>query len=298
MFHHPVIQDEWREETVAPFDELMLTWNGSRPPTGHYSIYVSLKTDKWSPYLLYASWGKDLQSSFLSALEGCPFRVYQDVVELKNGGKATGFQVKIVPENGAELHHLRSLHVFINGGDSSEKNVDLDSIYLNVNGLSQITLPHPRAKDLCSPTSTTAAVRYLLNQDSLDPVLFAERSRDQGFDIFGNWVLNVAESSSVLGPAWDCWVGRLTGFGDIYERLCQKIPVVVSVRGPLVGSALPYAKGHLLVVIGYDALHEKVLCMDPAFSSDEKTHVSYPLRDFVEAWERRGRIAYCWSCAK
>jgi hypothetical protein len=78
----------------------------------------------------------------------------------------------------------------------------------------------------------------------------------------------------------------------------QNTPVIASVRGPLPGSALPYAKGHLLVVTGFDAETQNVLCMDPAFPSDAATQTAYPIADFVAAWNRRGNIAYIFACIK
>lgn len=299
MFHNQIVKDEWREENIDPFNELILTWNGSRPILGNYEIYVSVKTEDWSPYLLYASWGSDFQSSYLSTLEDCPVRVYQDAVEVLKGEKATGFQIKIVGENGAELESLRSVHVFTNNlrQSSLENGSFSEFILLDVQGLSQRILPHPRALDLCSPVSTTSVVRYLSKNKDLDPISFAQRSWDKGFDIFGNWVLNVVEASSLLGEHWNCWVERLSGFEEIYAKLLEKTPVVVSVRGPLVGSALPYAKGHLLVVIGFDPLTQNVLCMDPAFPNNIETLVSYPLKDFLDAWGRRGFISYIF-CSK
>ncbi len=71
--------------------------------------------------------------------------------------------------------------------------------------------------------------------------------------------------------------------------------MIVSVRGPLINSATPYARGHLLVVIGFNPEKGEVICMDPAFPTDEKTHVRYPLADFLQAWERRGNLAYLFS---
>lgn len=297
MFHVEQVQNEWREEKIAPFNELMLTWNGKRPHQDQYRIYVSLKTDDWSPYLLYAIWGQDQQSSFSRVADASSVRVYQDAVEVLNGYTATGFRIKIESEKGASLDGLYSLHVYTSGNQEKRKQKrGLDrSCCLDVEGLSQRVLSHPRCMDLCSPTSTTAVVRFLLNANDLDPVFFAERVRDIGFDIYGNWVLNVAESSHLLGPSWNCWVERLDGFADIYEKLQQNTPVVVSVRGPLPGSALPYAKGHLLVIRGFDAENQRVLCMDPAFLSNEETLVSYPLKEFEEAWGRRGFLAYVYS---
>jgi hypothetical protein len=109
--------------------------------------------------------------------------------------------------------------------------------------------------------------------------------------------LNVAEASHHLGNQWMCWVERLNGFQDIYDRLIQNTPVIVSVRGPLPGSAQPYAKGHLLVVKGYDPSEKKVLCMDPAFPDEKSTLISYDLEDFITAWQRRGKIAYLFSAS-
>jgi hypothetical protein len=35
--------------------------------------------------------------------------------------------------------------------------------------------------------------------------------------------------------------------------------------------------------------------MDPAFPADHQTHVRYPLPEFLEAWNRRGRVAYIFT---
>ena len=69
----------------------------------------------------------------------------------------------------------------------------------------------------------------------------------------------------------------------------------VSQERPLQGSALPYTQGHLMVVIGFDAVNERVLCMDPAFPTNKETLTSYPLQDFIVAWSRRGFIAYIFE---
>ncbi|HEV8052168.1 MAG TPA: C39 family peptidase, partial [Parachlamydiaceae bacterium] len=98
-----------------------------------------------------------------------------------------------------------------------------------------------------------------------------------------------------LGKKWHCWVQHLTGFDDIHARLRANMPVVVSVKGPLSGSALPYSEGHLLVVKGYNHKEKQVICMDPAFADNESTNVSYDLDDFMKAWSKRGCIAYIFE---
>ena len=272
-----------RQENVLPFDELILSWNADRPSAGNYQIYVSVKTDDWSPWQLYASWGADGQSSCLSSI---------DTLDLPNGQKATGFQVKTVPAEG-----IRSIHVYTNGAKTKEAQQNIPyttPVSLAVPGLSQMALDHTRADSLCSPTSTTAVTRYLSNRP-INAIDFAQKVWDSGCDIFGNWPFNVAQAAAELGPAWECWVERLDGFDEIYRRLHQGTPVVVSIRGPLPGSAQPYAQGHLIAVVGYDPEQNRVLCMDPAFPSDEETRVSYDLLDFLQAWNRRGRVAYIFD---
>jgi hypothetical protein len=298
MHQKPPIAQEWKEENLPPFDELMLSWNAIRPIEGRFLFYVSVKTDEWSPWLLYAAWGSDEQSSFLNTAEESPVKVYQDALEVLNGEKATAFQIKIIAEGSVMLDRIHALHVYTNGSEEQElQPLDscLDPIYLQVPGLSQMTVEHPRHKDLCSPTSTTAVIRYLSEDYTIDPISFAQNVWDSGFNIFGNWVFNVANASAYLGSQWECWVERLNGFEHIYQYLSQGTPVVVSVRGPLPGSAQPYATGHLIAVIGYDPLNEKVICMDPAFPTDIETHVFYDRSDFVEAWSRRGNIAYVFN---
>lgn len=292
------IAKEWKEEDLRPFSELIISWNAVRPTSGKLHFYVSVKTDEWSPWLAYASWGTEEQSSDSSGVPGSPVTVYQDTLTVAEGKQATGFQIKVVAEGDAYLEHVRGLHVYINSDKAQgpqELVSNLPPVHLKVSGLSQMALDHVRHADLCSPTSTTAVTRYLTRDPSIDPVDFAQKVWDARFDIFGNWVFNVAQASTYLGGKWDCWVERLRGFESIHHYLQKGTPVVVSIRGPLTGSALPYAKGHLVVVVGYDPLEKKILCMDPAFPSNEETHVAYDSSDFILAWSRRGNLAYIFS---
>lgn len=298
MIHQRQVEKGWREENLCPFNELMISWNAPRPKLGNYLFYVSVKIDGWSPWLLYASWGSDGQRSFSRKTSAAPVEIYQDALFVLDSQMATGFQIKAISEDSAELPSISQFHVYINSDqiEGVEQRINYSlSIQLPLEGISQMALNHPRYEDLCSPTSTTAVVRYLLNDNKVDPSFFARHVWDSGFDIYGNWVFNVAQASVELGASWNCWVERLRGFDPIYQSLHEGIPTIVSVRGPLQGSALPYDKGHLMVVVGYDAEQRKVICMDPAFSSNAQTCVSYDFLDFVQAWQRRGKIAYVFD---
>lgn len=284
----------WQEDSVDPFDEMIISWCAPRQgKKGAYHIYARVKTDEWSPWFLYATWASTWQSSYQKEEEG--ICVYQDALEVIKNKKATGFALKIETEGEMREDDISSLYIYTNSPEFSTLVFEeKESICLPVPRSSQVILNHPRNMSLCSPTATASVISYLTGR-RIDPLLFAHAVWDQGFDIYGNWVFNAAEASQLLRGWGDCYVQRLADFETIYKQLKKNIPVVVSVRGPLPGSAAPYASGHLLVVRGYDKESESVLCMDPAFGSNEETYVSYQLADFLAAWKRRGYIAYIFT---
>jgi hypothetical protein len=263
---------------------------------GHWAFLIRLFQNEWSPWLKLAEWGLDRQRTFSAESEGV--KVYQDVAYPKTG-YCTGYEIRVTAEEGASLQSLHTITA--SGCDLSQIGIQdpgpLASIsLLSIPAQSQIVLLHPRSRDLCSPTSTAAAMNYLLKSRSIDPVVLAEAVRDQGFDIYGNWVLNTAAAYDLLGGKFPTHVARLSGFGQIHEELMKGRPVVVSVKGALPGAPLPYNHGHLIFVTGYDGERRRVLCMDPGFDASEKTLTSYPLEDFLEAWTfRRKNLTYLFG---
>jgi len=304
LMHRSLLEDEkqnntfvWEETQLKPFDELIVSWDAERPANGSYLIQVSLLTSEWSPWLDYAFWGACDQYTFKQLLSDQGIQVYQDTIELQNN-QAIGFRIRILANEGASLDGFRALH--ISATDLKTHAIEIVplenvSVNLSVTGFSQIALPDERSLRLCSPTSTTAVVNFLSGTLNLSPIEFANAVVDSAFDIYGNWVLNTAQASHKLGKPWHCLVARLTTFSQVIDQLMKGYPVVVSIRGPLVGSARPYESGHLVVVTGYDSESQEVFCMDPAFPTDDLTSVKYPLNEFLTAWGRRKGIAYIFD---
>lgn len=305
VFHYYPQLDEsehvhvWEGYPDQPFNKMIVSWNAHRPIDGDIIVSVMLKIeDDWSPWMNYMQWSSHGQTSFNSSYEQAHVKVYQDVVEMLDGHCATGYRVRLYTTGQDNLSLLWGLHVSTKSHlkkSVSKIETPTELMNLNVPAISQMTLPHPRFTDLCSPTSTSAVVQYLLKSEEVDPVGFSSLVWDRGFDIYGNWVLNVAQASHELGSKWQCWVAYLDGFEDILQSLKKKIPVVVSVRGPLLDSPCPYTNGHLLVVKGFNPQSGEVLCMDPGFPYDEDTRYGYPYADFVAAWQRGGQVAYLFE---
>lgn len=288
----------WEETKLDPFDDVVVSWEAERPKVGSYLIQLSLDIAGWSPWFDYALWSAHSQHTFMKSLPEAGIQVFQDTVEVLGGKKASGLKIRVMAQDGASLEKFRALSISAIDRSKhavSAKHSDHDSIELDISGISQVALPDDRRMRLCSPTSTTAVIRFLSRSSDLMPLKFADSIFDSAFDIYGNWILNTAQASHELGGAWRCYVSRLNSINPILDQLHKGYPVVVSVRGPLKGSPLPYESGHLLVVKGYDAKSQQVCCMDPAFPTNELTHVAYDLNDFLTAWGRRFGMAYIFD---
>jgi len=286
----------WQVEETAPFDELLLSWNAKRPEKGDLLFLVRVKTSGWSPWMQYADWGVDGQSSFSEKHPDFSVEMFQDTLSTSKV-PATGFAIKAIAQNGAGMAGLDALHVTTSDikAFQREKNGPhpLSTVMIPaILGQSQMLLNHPRCKDMCSPTSTSTVVNFLLGKKAIDPVAFAGRVKDLGHDIYGNWALNVAEAYHHLRGRYFCRIERLSGFAALHSYLMKNLPVVVSVKGELSGAPKAYDAGHLMVVIGFQEKEQKVCCIDSAHGASEKTIVSYPLEDFLKAWGTRKHLAY------
>jgi Peptidase_C39 like family len=288
---------EWESTTNIPFNELIVSWNANRPTQGDYDIFISIKQEEWTSWMKFASWGSSGQQTYERQSFDGSIVIYQDTLELK-GNPANQFRIRVASQGGANLTNFKTLYAsFANSQSLNELQHTCEnlSVFLPVSGLSQMTLNHASCGHMCSPTSTTAVIRYLQPAKSLDPLHFAQQVWDKGFDIYGNWIFNSAQAYVELEGLYNTWVARLTGLNELIQYLLTGTPVVVSVREPLPGSAVPYTTGHLIVVCGYDSATRKIACMDPAFSQDSQTLVQYDVDDFLKAWQRRGYIAYLFA---
>lgn len=300
---HPVtetgVQAIWEETNVSPFNELIVSWNALRPKRGLYRLLVSLKTENlWTPWLRYAEWGAAGQKTFASKSARSLAASHQDIIALSEGHLADGFRIKVEALQQTTLERFDTLYACASNLQKFDipKLPSLDPIKLPLESLrSQMALKHPRHKDLCSPTSTCMAIDFLLKKRAADPLEFAAKVHDSGFDIYGNWVLNIAESYHRLSGRYHCRVARLPHFAELHRHLRQNLPVVVSVRGPLPNAPFPFTQGHLLLVFGWDPAGQRVFCADPAHPTDSDTPTAYPIRDFLAAWGRRKNLSYLFS---
>ena len=293
MFAAPV-EYVWHQEVQEEIGELLFSFNALLPAQGYYYFYLRVRSGGWSDWQYIAAWGDSFRGTVVTENEFFSFA--SDTLTAKTPYDA--FEVKVCTLHGASLRNIKHLYAATCIGlpqSTLQGAEQFKSVQLPCTpGYSQMVLDHPRHKDLCSPTSVTNVLAYLLNEP-IAPLLVASIAHDDTADIYGNWMLNAAAAYAVSGGKCPCHVQRLSGFAEVIELLTLGRPVVVSIKGPLPGSATPYANGHLMMVYGYDAATQEVLCIDSAFPTDEGTRVRYKLNDFLQAWARRGNLAYVFS---
>lgn len=285
---------------VAPFTQLIFSWNAFRPLQGLFTFYVKVRnaqTKGWSGWHKMIDWGNGVQRSYVSKSDGVA-QYFHVRLEVASGTKADAFSIKVEGHDNADLSLISSCAVCC--ADFSlfahEKQDVLAPLLSSVKisgvpRLSQFEVDHPRNDGLCSPTSCTMLVRYLTKKP-LDPLAFADGALDNGLDQFGSWPFNMAHAFMACQGTARFIVARLNSFRGIHQRLEKGIPVVVSVRGTISGAPKSYPSGHLLVVVGYDKDTKQVICHDPAAPCADEVEKQYALSDFLAAWERSKRLSY------
>ena len=295
----------FKKEGISCFSQLVVSWNALRPIQGYYTFSGKIrdaKTKQWSPLHTMIDWGAEVQRSYLSRKGGTTHYAYVRM-ETEKEHLADGFCITVTAHEGASLCDIHSLAASVSDftqfkPESVDTYTNYPSIFIKeVPKVSQFTLDHPEKDGLCSPTSTSMLVSYLTKKQ-VDPVLFAQAVYDDGLKKYGSWPFNTAHAYEQTEGKVLFAVARLNNFGMLHQLLKKGMPVVVSVRGALEGALLPYANGHLLVVIGYDAQSKKVICNDPATQEGNDVMRSYPLASFMSAWERSHRLAYVGEIKK
>lgn len=300
--HNPESRDKaelhFIKEDIPSFTQLIFSWNARRPAKGHFSFWVSArnsKTKQWGTWHRMIDWGAGIQKSHLS--KSNYFSRYHHVrLEIPNG-TADAFKIRIMAHENVEFSHLKAFAVALanfNNFQAEEAHdlTHLKSVHISgVPKFSQFLLDHPKNDTLCSPTSCSMLSSFLLGQE-VNPIEFAQQVYDEGLDAFGSWPFNMAHAFELCKGEFWFFTARLNSFVRLHQRLQKGVPVVVSVRGPLEGGALPYKHGHLLVVVGWDAKKQEVICHDPAFKTIKEVVQRYSAKEFLTAWERSKRLAY------
>lgn len=289
------------ERQVAPFNQLLVSWNALEPARGYLRFYLQIfdeNNKQWASYKMY-EWGKGVKRSFLQAdtgsaakyvhvrFEGVPHQLYKK------------FRIRVQALEGADIHQVKNVSVCAYNLDNFVSEIDKkiitkqERVYLaDVPCISQMFDEYPDSAGWCSPTSVAHVIEYYTKK-RLDIVSFASQVYDSGLGMQGSWPFNTAQAFCYL-PDFLCYVTRLSSVADLLTFVMHNHPVIVSIQcaQPLMGAPKAYDKGHLITVVGFDMSKKEIICHDTAEKNSADMVKRYPLKEFMQAWENRYRLAY------
>lgn len=270
-----------------PFDQLVLSANAPLNGGGVLRAEVSVLQGKWSPWFAMA----DLRASRGASVPSRPRaegEVGQDLLKLRK--KASAFRLRFVLTGGpAARAEIKLAAVCLTDSSIPFSGAALDrgpyrgSVVIKVKPVSQMRLPHPRCKDMCSPVSVSMALSGI--GLPVPPLRQAAAALDGAADIYGNWTLN-ARAASLRGAA--AWYTRFNTFAEAEAVLRRGLPLAVSLTfgpGELRGSPLKKGtRGHFVLLKGFDARGNAV-CNEPAVK-EGRAERTYGREEFARAWFR------------
>ena len=107
---------------------------------------------------------------------------------------------------------------------------------------------------------------------------------DHGYDGTGNWAFNTAYAATLVGG--DSYVTRMRDLREAEDHIAAGVPVIVSVafgRNQLAGAPISASKGHLMVVVGFEADGD-VVVNDPAGATNDEVRRVYDRAQFERIW--------------
>ncbi len=246
-----------------PFEEMVLSWQGTRP----LQIEVQIHNGVWSPWVEYALWERDFQRG-----GGKNEVVNVDCVRAAD-------RAKIRARGNIKRLFLNVRSEQLDEGIGHGCQIEVGQVW------SQMELDHERRGALCSPTSVCNALS-ILGVD-VEPLDMAKKVYDSANNIYGNWAFAASAAGEYVGGVQARWLG---GLSALERELVSGKPVVVSVQGGLENAPKEYSEGHLMVVVGFSENFVSVL--DSAFDTESQVCVRYLIVDFEKAWRNRNFLAY------
>ncbi|WP_034389093.1 peptidase C39 family protein [Deinococcus sp. YIM 77859] len=277
---------------VAPFNELIPSWNVTGPASSAVTVEVRVRRPdgRWTPYFGFGAWsaaGTRASARVTRTAEGA---VNTDTLTLPFRAAAFQYRASLGPGLQAQLLSFNTADTALKFRDQGKAGQPgAWNKVLKVPGLSQMIYPDG-GPIWCSPTSVSMILGFWNR-----PVRVPDAARatyDRTYAGFGNWPFNTAYAAT---QGLQALVTRLGSLRDAEAYIVQGLPLALSVRfqaGELPGAPLAWSNGHLLVLTGFDAQGNPVV-NDPAAKSDAGVKRTYPRAVFERLWlNHAGGMAY------
>ncbi|MEF2276789.1 peptidase C39 family protein [Deinococcus sp. YIM 134068] len=267
---------------VAPFDELVPSWNAVTPG-GSVMVEVRAQTGAgWGRWFSFGTWQSNEGRASVNGQKDASGQVLTDTLRLT--AKATAYQYRVTLRGAGTGVRLLAF----NTSDRAKRTAGLGQAsdrraWGKVNNVPQRSqmLYEGGGEVWCSPTS----VSMILAGHGVNVTVpqAAKGTFDRAYEGTGNWPFNTAYAGELGLRAF---VTRLPSLAEAERFTAAGVPLAVSLgwkRGELPGAPLSYSDGHLMVLVGFDAAGNPVL-NDPAAPTDAGVRRTYPRAAFERLW--------------
>lgn len=273
---------------AEPFESIVVSFCGVLQEGAVAEVEVQLQTDSgWSafvPMLKATGSAKGTQVESVRHEPAGGLRLEVDTLSVPNGKEAYGFQLRVRTKGAVELRSLAA--TYYKKQPPAPAVVSSSPAWgtvLDVPQRSQGAEDPALASRICSPTSVAMVLEYF--GVSLPTAEVARRCFDAASNLYGNWSVNAAAASELLGAP--VYAVRARSFAEIEAEILSGRPVVLShswKAGELTGAPLDGTAGHLIVICGFTPEGDLVV-NDPAFRPGQVRR-TYKRSEIWKTWQQ------------
>ena len=287
-------------ETQLPFERINPSWNAVVPSETWLEMQVRACLDeRWTKWYSLGVWTAanqgDLSRHSISGQADEDGDMQVDTLQLRRSARVFQLKVNLFSGAAGQAPAVRQAAMALSPGETRRLAGDpaLWGRELAVAPCSQMVY-RDGGEVWCSPTSLAMVLGYWSGQSRPceDLVRAAVAGvYDWQYRGHGNWPFNVAYAAT---QGLDGSVICLAGLWQVERLVAAGIPVIVSFAwqdGELPNAPIGHSRGHLAVVVGFDAQGDPIV-NDPAAASDALVRRTYPRAAFESVWMASGGVAY------
>ena len=282
--------------TSFSYKQAIASWNASTPAGSWLEVQIRAQYGtRWSKWYVLGIWAADTSTITRHSVEGqtdSDGSVSADTF-LSSAEEATyTFQLKLRLFSADNISRptVRNIAVAYSTAIPKSTNVSAGNPALwnrsiDVPKFSQMVYPNGGGV-WCSPTSTAMVLSFLERyKGDCAPRVHAavEGVFDRIYDGHGNWPFNTAYAATF---GYEGYVARFTSLAKAEEFIAAGQPVILSIawgKGQLTNSGVDSTNGHLLVLVGFDAVGNLII-NDPASPTNEAVRRTYLRAEFEPLW--------------
>ena len=284
-------------ETTFSYKEAIASWNTITPAGSWVEVQFRAQYGtRWSKWYVLGIWASDdstiRRHSVQSQGDSDGFVAVDTFISSNKKETTNKFQLKLrlFSLDGSAAPTVQNASVAFSTeppkrAGVSAGNPSLWNKLLNVPKCSQMVYPDG-GEVWCSPTSTSMVLAYLDGYTGpCEPRVRAAVAGvyDWIYDGHGNWPFNTAYAATF---GYESYVARFTSLAKAEPYVAAGVPVIMSIawgKGDLTNSGVDSTKGHLLVLVGFDAAGNPIV-NDPASPTNETVQRTYLRSEFEPLW--------------